>query len=52
MYCNSIMLNVFTNCVYNKVIEIHDKDPPCMTESIELKIQWRNSIYKSFHNSF
>ena len=40
------MLNVFTNCVSNKVIAIDDKDPPWTSI-----IEWRNSIYKTFQNS-
>ena len=43
---NSIILNVFTNCVSNKVIAIDDKDPPWTSI-----IEWRNSIYKTFQNS-
>ena len=48
---NSIVLNVFTNYVSNKVITIHDKDPPWMTDFIKSRIEWQNSIYKSFQNS-
>ena len=43
---NSIILNVFTNCESNKVIAIDDKDPPWTS-----KIEWWNSIYKTFQNS-
>ena len=48
---NSIILNIFTNYVSNKVITIDDKDPPWMTDFIKSKIEWRNSIYKTFQNS-
>ena len=48
---NSIILNVFTNYVSNKVITISDKDLPWMADFITLKIEWRNSIYKTFQNS-
>ena len=48
---NSIILNVFTNYVSNKVITIDDKDPPWMTDFIKLNVDWRNSIYKTFLNS-
>ena len=48
---NSIILNVFTNYVSNKVITVDDKDPPWMTDFIKSKIEWRNNIYKTFQNS-
>ena len=48
---NSITLNVFTNYVSNKFFTIDDKDPPWMTDFIKSKIEWRNSIYKTFQNS-
>ena len=37
---NSIILNVFTNYVSNKVITVDDKDPPWMTDFIKSKIEW------------
>ena len=39
------------NYVSNKVITIDHKDPPCMTDFIKSKIEWRNSICKTFQNS-
>ena len=48
---NSIILNVFTNYVSNKVITVDDKDPPWMTDFIKSKIEWQNNIYKFFQNS-
>ena len=47
---NSIILNVFTNYVSNKVITIDDKDPPLMAHFTKSKIEWQNSIYKTFQN--
>ena len=49
---NSIILNVFTNYVSNKVITIDDKDAPWMADFIKSKTEWRNIIYKTFQNSF
>ena len=49
---NSIILNVFTNYVSNKVITVDDKDPPWMTDFIKSVIEWRNNIYKTLQNSF
>ena len=45
---NSIMLNVFTNYVSNKVITIDDEDPFWMTDFIKSSIKWPSSIYKLF----
>ena len=49
---NSIVLIFFKNYVSNKVITIDGKDLPWMTDFIKLKIEWGNSIYKTFQNSF
>ena len=49
---NSIILNVFTNYVSNKFITIDDKDPSCMTDFAKSKIERRNSVYKTFQNSY
>ena len=48
---NSIILNIFTSYVSNKVITIDDKDPPWMTDFIKLKIEGQSSIYRTFQNS-
>ena len=48
---NSIILNILTNYVSNKVITIDDKDPPWTTDFIKSKIEWQNSIYRTFENS-
>ena len=48
---NSMILNIFTNYVSNKVITIDDKDPPWKTDFIKSKTEWRNSIYKTSQNS-
>ena len=37
---SSIILNVFTNFVPNKVITVDGKDPPWMTDFIKSKIEW------------
>ena len=37
---NSIILNVFTNNVSNKVIIVDDEDPPWMTDFIKSNIEW------------
>ena len=49
---NSIILNVFTNNVSNKVIIVDDEDPPWMTDFIKSNIEWWNNIYKFFQDSF
>ena len=39
------------NHLIKKMITLHDRDPPWMTDFIKSKIQWINSIYKNYQNS-
>ena len=48
---NSIIFNIFTNYISNKVVAIDGKDPPWMAHFINSKIEWQNSIYKTLRNN-
>ena len=45
---NDIILNVFTNCVPNKVITCDDRDPTWINDNIKNRIKWKNSTYKNY----
>ena len=45
---NDIILNVFTNCVPNKVVTCDDRDPTWINDNIKSKIKWKNSTYKNY----
>ena len=44
---NTILMNIFSNCIPNKYIIIDDKDHPWMTKSIKDKMNGKNSLCKS-----
>ena len=36
---NTILINIFSNCIPNKFIAIDEKDPPWMTKAIKNRIK-------------
>ena len=42
-------MNIFLNCIPNKLITVDDKDPPWMNESIKKKIMVKKYASKSFN---
>ena len=48
---NDVVINIFTNFVHNKIIEIDDRDPPSMNDFIKNKIKQKIKAFKLYKNN-
>ena len=45
---HNLLLNIYSNYLYNKTVLCDDKDPPWMTNGIRAVIEMKNNAYKEY----
>ena len=48
---NETVIKIFFNFVLNKLVTFDDNDPPCMSNFIKNKINWKYQIYKIYQKN-
>ena len=46
--CSNIFLNIMSNFIPNKLVKVHPKDPPWVTQELKWMIKRQNRMYKNY----